>query len=76
YPEEQLDRLEALKLHTLYGASVSFDEDRYGSLAEGMQANFVVVSGDLFAVPEDEIKNIEVLATYVDGEIVYAQSKL
>jgi predicted amidohydrolase YtcJ len=76
YPEEKIDRLEALKLHTLYGAPVSFDEDRYGTLEEGMQANFVVISGDLFAVPEDEIKNIEVLATYVDGEIVYAQSKL
>lgn len=71
YPEEKLDRLEALKLHTVYGAGVSFDENRYGSLEPEKQANFILVSDDLFAVEEDKIKDIRVLATYLDGEPVY-----
>lgn len=71
YPEEKLDRLDALKLQTSYGAHVSFDEDRFGTLESGKQANFVVVSDDVFAVPEQAIKDIRVLATYVDGQAVY-----
>ena len=34
YPEEALDVLEAVKWHTIYGAYVSKDENKYGSPAE------------------------------------------
>ncbi len=50
---------------------VSRDEDKLGSLECGKQANFVVVSDDVFEVAEDHIKDIKVLETYVDGECKY-----
>ncbi len=71
YPEEALDVLEAVKWHTIYGAYVSKDEDKYGTIEVGKQANFVVLSDDVFNVPKNEIKNIKVLETYIDGESVY-----
>ena len=71
YPEEAFDLLEAIKLHTIYGAYVSKDEDKYGSLEIGKQANFVVLSRDIFETPKNEIKNIKVEETYIDGEQVY-----
>lgn len=71
YPEERLSRLEAVKMHTIYGAYVSKDEDRLGSLEVGKQANFVILSGDVFTVPENEIKEIKVLETYIDGDCKY-----
>lgn len=72
YPAERLDRLEALKLHTTAAAFVSFDEESRGSLEVGKKADFVIVSDDLFEVDENRIKEIKVLATYVEGEQVYA----
>lgn len=71
YPEEAYDILEAVKLHTINGAYVSKDEDKYGSIEVGKQANFVLLSGDVFETPKDKIKSIEVLETYIDGESVY-----
>ncbi|WP_418884542.1 amidohydrolase family protein [Emergencia timonensis] len=37
----------------------------------GKQANFVILSGDVFTVPENEIKEIKVLETYIDGDCKY-----
>ena len=68
YPEEKLSRLDAVKMYTNFGAYVSKDEDSIGSLEVGKRANFIVVSDDVFEVPEDTIKNIKVLNTYIDGE--------
>ena len=71
YPEEKMSRLDAVKLHTIYGAYVSKAENRLGSLEAGKDANFVVCSGDVFSAPEDEIKNIKVLKTYIKGDCKY-----
>lgn len=71
YPEERLSRLDAVKMHTIYGAYVSKDEGRIGSLEIGKQANFVILSGDVFTAAEDEIKDIKVLETYIDGDCKY-----
>lgn len=71
YPEEALELLEAIKWHTIYGAYVSKDEDKYGSIEVGKQANFVVLSQDIFETAKNEIKNIAVEETWIDGEQVY-----
>lgn len=71
YPEEKMSRLDAVKLHTTYGAYVSKDEDSLGSLEVGKRANFVVLSDDVFSVPEDTIKNIQVMKTYIDGALAF-----
>ncbi len=69
--EEAISRQEALKLYTTSAAHISFEEDLKGSIEPGKLADFVVLSEDLLTVPEENIKDIEVLITVVGGKVVY-----
>ncbi len=60
-------------MYTANGAYGAFEEGRKGVLAEGCLADLVVLSEDPFEVPEDELKNIDVLMTIVDGVIKYSK---
>lgn len=60
---------EALKSLTIHPASMMHLEDRLGSLAKGKDADFVVLSGSPFSV------YTRVLQTYVDGKVVFDQTK-
>ncbi|MCR2044468.1 amidohydrolase [Anaerosalibacter massiliensis] len=70
-PEQKLTVEEAVYGFTKAGAYTSFEEDIKGSIEEGKLADIVVLSKNIFEIPEDEIKNIEVEMTIFDGEIVY-----
>jgi predicted amidohydrolase YtcJ len=65
-------REEALRLWTSGSAYKSNEETVKGTLAPGMYADLAVLSGDLMAVPDEEIKNITSVLTVVGGKIVYA----
>jgi predicted amidohydrolase YtcJ len=67
-----LDRTEALRLYTSGGAWMSSEEDKKGTLAAGKLADLVILSGDYFNMPVDEVKNLESLLTMVGGKVVYA----
>ncbi|KAH7924458.1 hypothetical protein BV22DRAFT_1013302 [Leucogyrophana mollusca] len=71
YPSERLTRAQALKGMTLDAAYASFTEDTLGSLAPGKFADYVVLDRDIMTVPQAEILGTKVLATVVDGEVVY-----
>lgn len=62
---------EALRVNTLNGAFNSREEAMKGSITPGKLADFVVLSEDLFAVPHEKIKDIEVVRTVVGGAAVY-----
>lgn len=66
-PAESITPLEALKMHTLWAAKTGFDEDEHGSLTEGKYADFVVLDKNPLKVPVEEIKDIRLLATYLQG---------
>jgi len=70
-PEERLTITEALRLYTLNGAYAGFEEKEKGSLEAGKFADFIVVDRDVLSVPTDQLKDVKVLETYVDGERVY-----
>ena len=53
------------------GAYASFEEGIKGSIEEGKLADMVILSRNLFEIPEDEIKDIKVEMTIFDGQIVY-----
>jgi predicted amidohydrolase YtcJ len=70
-PEERLTILEALRLYTLNGAYVGFEEKKKGSLEVGKLADFIVVDRDVLHVSTGELKDVQVLRTFVSGKLVY-----
>jgi predicted amidohydrolase YtcJ len=56
---------------TLDAAYASFAESELGSLRAGKKADFVVLDRDIMTVPFEEILGTRVLATVIDGEVVY-----
>ncbi|WP_077720701.1 amidohydrolase family protein [Novibacillus thermophilus] len=71
YPEEKMTREEALRAFTIWAAKGSFEEEKKGSLEADKLADFVVIDRDLMKIPEQQLKDINVLTTVVGGEVVY-----
>jgi predicted amidohydrolase YtcJ len=71
HPEQSLKRDEALRMFTLGAAYAAFREKEAGSLEPGKWADFTVLSQDILAVPDREILEIQVMATYVAGVEVF-----
>jgi predicted amidohydrolase YtcJ len=53
-------------------AFATFEENQKGSISPGKLADFAVLSADPREVPPDEIGAIDVLCTFIGGELVYA----
>jgi predicted amidohydrolase YtcJ len=73
-PEQRITRIEALRMWTLNGAYLSFEEKSKGSIEPGKLADLIVVSKDFLSCPADEIREIEPLLTLVGGKEVYRLS--
>jgi predicted amidohydrolase YtcJ len=71
--DESLDRIQALKGFTLDGAYAAFQEDMIGSIEVGKKADFIVIDKDYFDIPTKDIRNIQVLSTYVNGKQVFTK---
>jgi len=70
-PDQKLTRAEALRTMTLDAAYGSFAEKERGSIEVGKLADLVVLSQDILAVPDDALMRTEVLATILDGRVLY-----
>lgn len=71
YPEERVTREAALRGFTLDAAHAGFMEDLVGSLEPGKRADFVVLDRDYMTIPAEEIPQMAILETWLDGERVY-----
>ena len=60
---------------TIWGAELNFDEKNTGSIEIGKKADFVILSEDPLKVDPLEIKDIPVIATIVDGQVVYQKDR-
>ena len=69
--DQRVSREEALRLVTINGAYLTFEEDLKGSIEPGKLADLVVLSGDIMTVPEEQIVDLSVLMTMVGGAIVH-----
>ena len=69
--DEAITREEAIRAYTETGAYLNFEEDVKGTLEPGKFADMIVLSDDILTIADEEIMNIEILSTYVDGELVY-----
>ncbi len=70
-PHESISPLEALKSYTIDAAYAGFEEDSKGSVSPGKLADLVVLSDDPRTVPPEEIKDIQVITTILDGKVVW-----
>jgi predicted amidohydrolase YtcJ len=70
-PPERLGREAAIRAFTLDAAYAAFMEEEIGSLEAGKRADFIVLDRDVMQVPADEIAEIRVLQTWLDGKPVF-----
>jgi len=68
----RLSRQEALHLYTQGSSWFSGEDGTKGGLFVGQLADFAVLTGDYFNIPEEDIRNLQSALTVVDGEVVYA----
>ena len=77
YPEngfqmkDALTREEALRGMTIWAAFANFEEDEKGSIEVGKFADFTILDKDIMKVEENELPNTKVVATFINGEMVY-----
>lgn len=69
--DQRLDAYAALQALTSGAAHQVFEEHRKGRIAEGLLADFVVLSRDPIDVPIAEFRDIEVLETIKEGTSVF-----
>ena len=70
-PENALTREEALKGMTIWAAYSNFEEKEKGSLEAGKWADFIITDKDIMKVDINEVPNVKILATYLNGEKVH-----
>jgi predicted amidohydrolase YtcJ len=71
HPEEALSREQAIRFYTINNATLLFLEDRVGSLETGKLADFIILDRDILTCPEDDIRAIQPVATYLNGKAVF-----
>lgn len=69
--EQGVSREEAIRMYTINGAHLTFEEDIKGSIEPDKLADMVVIDRDILTCPEDDIKYTKVLRTILGGETVY-----
>lgn len=70
-PDERIDVYAALQALTTGPAHQVFEEDRKGRIAEGLLADFVILSADPVDAGVDGIRDLAVLETIKEGVSVY-----
>lgn len=73
--KQKVGVLEAIRLYTYNGAYASFEENIKGSLVPGKLADVIVLDRSIMKTPLQELKDIQVQLTVLDGEILFERSK-
>jgi len=64
----------ALKALTIDGAYLAFEENIKGSVEIGKLADFVALSADPYTLKPEELKDLEIEMTIIDGKVVYQKN--
>lgn len=72
-PEQKLSLTEALRSFTVDAAYGAFQETTMGTLAPGSWADFILIDRDIYNIPAEQLWQVEVEQTYVNGKQVFAK---
>ena len=70
-PENAISREDALRAMTIWAAYTVFEEDERGSIEVGKKADFVRLAKDIMTIPNNELRDVDVLQTAINGETLY-----
>ena len=72
-PRERIDRANGLLMLTRWGGYYVLAEDEVGSLEAGKRADLAILDQNPLDrnIPDEDLSEIEVLATIIDGKVVY-----
>ena len=73
-PGQTVTREEMLRMYTINVAYSCWQEDIRGSIEKGKLADMVVVDRDILSCADEEIRDLQVLQTYIGGELVFERS--
>lgn len=74
FPEQKLTLTEAVQAYTMGSAYAEFQEHEKGSITPGKLADMVLLSEDIFRIPPERIRAVQVMATIVGGRLVYERA--
>ncbi|WP_375391822.1 amidohydrolase [uncultured Sphingomonas sp.] len=74
-PDERVTREQAWWAYTGGAAYAGFAEDRFGALAPGQRADFVIVDRDPLLASPTELRRTQVLETWVGGEKMWERGE-
>ncbi len=74
-PAEKINLEQALRAYTINNAYAGFQENKLGQLKAGFLADFVVLDQDIFEIPAEQLKHVEVLMTVVNGKLVFEKNE-
>ena len=69
--ENSIGRADALYAMTIHGAYANFEEDEKGSIKVGKSADFIILDNDIIKSTEIRIPFTNVVATFLDGDLVF-----
>tara|TARA_B100000678_G_scaffold258808_1_gene238684 strand:+ start:28 stop:441 length:414 start_codon:yes stop_codon:yes gene_type:complete len=70
-PQQRMTVNEALQSFTTEASFARFMESEKGMIKEGMLSDMTILDRDIRGISPEEILSVEVLATIVNGELVY-----
>jgi predicted amidohydrolase YtcJ len=74
-PKEKLSREQAWNAYTNGAAYAAFAEDRLGSLQPGRRADFLIIDQDILLATPEQIRNAQVLQTWIAGRPAFVRSR-
>jgi predicted amidohydrolase YtcJ len=57
---------------TIWGAYANFEENEKGSIEVGKNADFIMLDRDIMKVSDKRILKARIVATILDGNVVYS----
>jgi predicted amidohydrolase YtcJ len=72
-PQEALTVDQALKMWTIWPAKAIGESKYRGTIEVGKFADMAVLSDDIYAIPKENIKDVQASKTIVGGKVVYSR---